>query len=147
MSDPSATRGDAVKSTEAMPPVPRCILFGTISLRDILDGTVLDISQLEGLQGISEAESSDSEEEAVSEESGVEDDEEDDIDGPVLQELRPVVVGHVVRSPVAVRHVNGSPVVVQDTKSPVAVRHVNGSPAAKGQDSGSSTKDDVEECN
>ena len=122
-------------------------MFGTISLRDILDGTVLDISQLEGLQGISEAESSDSEEEAVSEESGVEDDGEDDIDGPVLQELRPVVVGHVVRSPVAVRHVNGSPVVVPDTKSPVAVRHVNGSPAAKGQDSGSSTEDDVEESN
>ena len=35
------------------------------------------ILQPEGLQGISEAESSDSEEEAVSEESGVEDDEED----------------------------------------------------------------------
>ena len=76
MSDPSDTRGDAVKSTEAVPPVPRCILFGTISLRDILDGTVLDISQLEGLEGISEAESSDPEEEPVSEESGVEDDDE-----------------------------------------------------------------------
>ena len=107
MSDPSATHGDAVKSTEA----PRCILFGTISLRDILDGTVLDISQLEGLQGILEAESSDSEEEAVSEESGVEDDEEDDIDGPVLQELRLVVVGHVVKSPVAVGQVSESPIV------------------------------------
>ena len=57
MSDHSATRGDAVKSTEAVPPVQRCILFGTVSLRDILDGTVLDISQLEGLEGISEAES------------------------------------------------------------------------------------------
>ena len=62
----------------------------------------------------------------------LEDDEEDDIDGLVLQELRPVVVGHVVRNPVAVGQVSESPVVVQDTKSPVAVRHVNGSPGSKG---------------
>ena len=58
-----------------------------------------------------------------------------------------MVVGHVVKSPVAVGQVSESPVVVPDTKSPVAVRHVNGSPAAKGQDSGSGTEDDDEECN
>ena len=49
MSDP---RTGSDKPTETVPPVPQDILFGTASLRDLLDGVVLDVVQLEGLEGI-----------------------------------------------------------------------------------------------
>ena len=54
MSDQS-NRAD--KSTETESPPPEGIFFGTASLRDILDGVVFDIDELEGLEGIDVLES------------------------------------------------------------------------------------------
>ena len=79
MSDQS-NRAD--KSTETESPPPQGIFFGTASLRDILDGVVFDVDELEGLEsidvleGVSDAEISDSDEEQVGGESGNDSDKE-----------------------------------------------------------------------
>ena len=50
MSDQSKARGDKSTGTEESP--PQGILFGTARLKELLDGVVADVDQLEGLVGL-----------------------------------------------------------------------------------------------
>ena len=66
MSDPSKGKD---KSTETEEPPPQGIFFGTASLRDILNGVVLDVEELQDLECVevvSDGENSDSYEKPVS---------------------------------------------------------------------------------